>query len=237
MAHAEPFMKHSPADHPAPFGAVLGIGPGGVAVYSSDYDTVDREELPTRQAFRSYVDGVYMGHKWQCVELARRWMYVNCGYVFDDIAMAYDIFSLRHVRRIEDGALLPLRSFRNGGMRPLEPGALIIWNEGGEFEVTGHVAVVTEATADRVRIIEQNVEDTFWPDGQTWSRELPLGRTAGGGWRLAARLHDPRRGNSRLGDPDRRCVPRRDDRGPGPRAVRAGPPRCEDRSRKQGTMA
>ena len=184
MAHAEPFMKHSPADHPAPFGAVLGIGPGGVAVYSSDYDTVDREELPTRQAFRSYVDGVYMGHKWQCVELARRWMYVNCGYVFDDIAMAYDIFSLRHVRRIEDGALLPLRSFRNGGMRPLEPGALIIWNEGGEFEVTGHVAVVTEATADRVRIIEQNVEDTFWPDGQTWSRELPLGRTAGGGWRL-----------------------------------------------------
>ncbi len=177
-------MKHPPSDHPAPFGAVLGAGPGGVAVHSSDYDTVDRNELPTRQAFRSYVDGVYMGQKWQCVELARRWMYLNRGYIFDDIAMAYDIFNLRHVRRIGDGALLPLHSFRNGSARPPEPGALMIWNEGGAFEITGHVAVVTEVLGDRVRIIEQNVEDRMWPEGQGWSRELPLTRAADGGFRV-----------------------------------------------------
>lgn len=175
-------MTHDRSDKTATFGTVLGHGPGGVPVYSSDYPTADRAELPTRQSFRSYQDGVYMGHKWQCVELARRWMYVNEGYVFDDIAMAYDIFQLRHVRRVADGALLPLKSFRNGAKRPPEPGALMIWNEGGEFEVTGHVAVVTEVLPDRVRCIEQNVEDTVWPAGQNWSRELPARTDRNGGF-------------------------------------------------------
>ena len=88
---------HHAAALPARFGIVLGVGPGDVPVYSSDYDSADPAELPTRQAYRSQIDGVYMGHKWQCVELARRWMYLNKGYIFEDIAMAYDIFGLRQV--------------------------------------------------------------------------------------------------------------------------------------------
>jgi len=175
-------VKHQHSGRPARFGTILGLGPGNVPVYSSDYPTADRNELPTRQSFHSYVDGIYMGHKWQCVELARRWMYQNRGYIFDDIAMAYDIFRLRHVRIVKDNSLLPLRSFRNGAQRPPEPGALLIWNEGGEFDVTGHVAVVTEVLADRVRCIEQNVEDRIWADGQSWSRELPVRTLQGGGY-------------------------------------------------------
>lgn len=166
------------------------MGPGGVPVYSSDYASADRAELPTRQAYRSYVDGIYMGHKWQCVELARRWMYLNRGYVFDDIAMAYDIFRLRHVRVVADGALLPLRAFLNGARRPPEPGALLIWNEGGEFDVTGHVAVVTEVFPDRVRCIEQNVDDRAWSDGRSWSRELPAATDADGGFHVSCTFED-----------------------------------------------
>ena len=90
-------MTHHHTAKSAPFGAVLGIGPGSMPVYSSDYETADPAELPTRQHYRSHVDGIYMGHKWQCVGLARRWMYLNKGYIFDDIAMAYDIFRLRSV--------------------------------------------------------------------------------------------------------------------------------------------
>ncbi len=183
-------MKHIHSKNPARFGDVLGLGPGGVPVFSSDYASADKTELPTRQAYRSYVDGVYMGHKWQCVELARRWMYLTRGYIFDDIAMAYDIFQLRHVRVVKDGALLPLKSFRNGSGRPPEPGALLIWNDGGEFDVTGHVAVVTEVLADRVRCIEQNVEDRAWADGHSWSREMPLHRTPDGGYRIECTYPD-----------------------------------------------
>lgn len=161
--------------HTAPkekFGTVLGFAPGNVPAYSCDYKTADDEDLPTRQAYRSYIEGIYMGHKWQCVEFARRWLYLNHGYVFDDIAMAHDIFRLKTVRHIADNKLLPLHSFRNGSRRHPVPGCLLIYEEGGEFEMTGHVAVITEVTEDYVRIAEQNVGDHMWPPGQTWSRQI-----------------------------------------------------------------
>lgn len=167
--------------HRAKFGTLLGTAPGEVHVYSSDYPSAAKDELPTREAYRSYVDGVFMGYKWQCVELARRWLYVNRGYVFDDIAMAYDIFQLRDVKVVADGTRLPLRSFRNGAKRPPEPGSLLIWNEGGDFDVTGHVAVVTEVLDGLVRFVEQNVEDKLWPAGQSFSRALRLTVDAEGG--------------------------------------------------------
>jgi len=67
-----------------------------------------------------------MGYKWQCVEFARRWLYLNRGYIFDDVAMAYEIFRLRAVRRVHDDVLLPLRAFRNGARRRPEPGCLMV---------------------------------------------------------------------------------------------------------------
>ncbi|MFH2204309.1 MAG: bifunctional glutathionylspermidine amidase/synthase [Elusimicrobiota bacterium] len=164
------------------FGTVLGCAPGNVPVYSSDYGTVDKERLPTRHTFRSYVDGIFMGYKWQCVEFARRWLYLNRGFVFDDIAMAYDIFRLKSVRVVKDGAVLPLHSFANGSARLPEPGCLLIWNEGGEFADAGHVAVVTEVFPDRIRFVEQNVEHELWPAGQNYSRELRAKEDENGGY-------------------------------------------------------
>lgn len=159
---------------PARFGTVLGYAPGKVAVYSSDYDSADEKELPNRHAYRSYVDGVFMGYKWQCVEFARRWMYLNHGYIFDDVSMAYDIFLLGNVRDVvsKKPRQLPLKSFKNGSRRHPEPGCLLIWDEGGEFEVTGHVAIVTEVFPDRIRLVEQNNQHHVWPEGQNYSREL-----------------------------------------------------------------
>ena len=175
-------MTTSPEISPAKFGTVLGMGPGNVPVYSSDYDSADIAELPNRQAYRSEINGVFMGHKWQCVELARRYLYLNHGYIFDDIAMAYDIFRLRSVRVVRDDSSLPLKSFRNGSKRHPEPGCLLIWNEGGEFEITGHVAIVTEVFPDRIRLIEQNVQDTVWPEGQNFSREIHATVSADGSY-------------------------------------------------------
>jgi glutathionylspermidine amidase/synthetase len=177
-------MKSADKPQPAPFGAVLGIAPGGVPAYSSDYETADERELPNRRAFRNYVDGVYLGYKWQCVEFARRWMYHNCGYIFDDVAMAYEIFRLQSVREVASGQALPLRSFRNGSRRHPEPGALLVWAEGGTFEHTGHVAVVTEVFPDRVRVAEQNVDHQPWPDDRDYSREIPAKVTDDGGYWL-----------------------------------------------------
>lgn len=87
-----------------PFGSLLGYAPGGVAIYSSDYNTADDKEFPNDAAFRSYLGREYMGYKWQCVEFARRYLYLNHGVVFADVGMAYEIFSLRFLRQVVNDA-------------------------------------------------------------------------------------------------------------------------------------
>lgn len=163
-----------------PFGSLLGYAPGGIAIYSSDYDSVDRTEYPDDAAFRSYLGNEYMGYKWQCVEFARRYLYLNQGMVFTDVGMAYEIFSLRFLRQVVNDALVPLQAFANGCPKKPEAGALLIWDEGGEFERTGHVAIITEVLADKVRIAEQNVIHHRLPSGQQWTRELAMTATATG---------------------------------------------------------
>ncbi|MDH3578762.1 MAG: glutathionylspermidine synthase family protein [Gammaproteobacteria bacterium] len=159
---------------PEPFGSILGYAPGGVPSYSSDYDSANEQEFTDRHSYRSFVDGIYMGMKWQCVEFARRWLYANLGWVFDDVAMAYDIFRLQSGLVISDGSRLPLHSFRNGSRRRPEPGAMLIWNEGGHFTTTGHVAIITDVGDGSVRIAEQNFEHRKWQDDRRWSRELAM---------------------------------------------------------------
>ncbi|TDQ59777.1 glutathionylspermidine amidase/synthetase [Mesocricetibacter intestinalis] len=157
-----------------PFGSLLGYAPGGVAIYSSDYASADKKEYPDDAAFRSYLGREYMGYKWQCVEFARRYLYLNHGMVFTDVGMAYEIFSLRFLRQVVNDALLPLQAFANGSKRAPVPGALLIWQEGGEFSQTGHVAIITQVLPDRVRIAEQNVIHSRLPSGRQWTRELKM---------------------------------------------------------------
>ncbi|MBB1376684.1 bifunctional glutathionylspermidine amidase/synthase [Pseudoalteromonas sp. SR43-2] len=172
------------------FGTLLGYAPGNVAVYSSDYDTADESIYPNRSAYRSYLDGIYMGYKWQCVEFARRWMYLNHGYIFDDIAMAYDIFELRSVRDVSSQNRLPLNAFKNGAKHHPQVGSLLIWEEGGEFEETGHVAVIVEVHEDKIRLAEQNVGHQIWPTNQNWCRELKAKVTKDGDYWIECSYSD-----------------------------------------------
>lgn len=175
---------------PSVFGTLLGYAPGGVAAYSSDYDTASAIKHPKRSAFRSYFDGIYMGYKWQCVEFSRRWMYINKGYIFDDVAMAYEIFNLRTVRNIANNSLLPLQAFSNGSKSLPQPGSLLIWEQGGEFAETGHVAIITEVFPDKLRVAEQNLDHQIWPEGQSFSRELPATTTEEGECWLKCSFND-----------------------------------------------
>ncbi|KID02365.2 bifunctional glutathionylspermidine amidase/synthase [Hafnia alvei] len=158
----------------APFGTLLGYAPGGVAIYSSDYDSLENLDQMDDAAFRHYLDKEYMGYKWQCVEFARRFLYLNYGTVFTDVRMAYDIFSLRYLRQVVNDNILPLQAFANGCERLPVAGSLLIWQQGGEFEHTGHVAIITQVLEDRIRVAEQNVIHHPLPAGQQWTRELPL---------------------------------------------------------------
>ncbi|EHF5014386.1 CHAP domain-containing protein, partial [Enterobacter hormaechei] len=167
-------MRKGTLSSDAPFGTLLGYAPGGVAIYSSNYGSLDPRHYPEDAEFRSYIGNEYMGHKWQCVEFARRFLFLNHGFVFTDVGMAWEIFSLRFLRQVVNDNILPLQAFANGSKRAPQAGALLIWQKGGEFQETGHVAVITQLLDDRVRIAEQNVIHSPLPMGQQWTRELRL---------------------------------------------------------------
>lgn len=166
-------MSKGTTSQDAPFGTLLGYAPGGVAIYSSDYNSLDPWD-DDDAAFRSYIDDEYMGHKWQCVEFARRFLFLNYGVVFTDVGMAWEIFSLRFLREVVNDNILPLQAFPNGSPRAPEAGALLIWQKGGEFNETGHVAIITQLLDNKIRIAEQNVIHTPLPPGQQWTRELEM---------------------------------------------------------------
>ncbi|XPE57254.1 hypothetical protein ACNKHQ_17395 [Shigella flexneri] len=61
-------MSKGTTSQDAPFGTLLGYAPGGVAIYSSDYSSLDPQEYEDDASFRSYMDNEYMASKWRlCV--------------------------------------------------------------------------------------------------------------------------------------------------------------------------
>ena len=159
-------------DNSAPFAAICGIAPGGIPAFSCDYDTADPTIWRSRYQYRHEYDGLYYGYKFQCVEFSRRWLIHALGVTFGDVGMAYEIFELPYATRVSDNSQVPWNNIRNGSSpRPI-PGSVLIWEEGGEFRHTGHVAIVTEVSDNWVRVAEQNVEDSYWPEGCDYAREL-----------------------------------------------------------------
>mmetsp|Transcript_23982 Transcript_23982/g.24571 ORF Transcript_23982/g.24571 Transcript_23982/m.24571 type:complete len:213 (+) Transcript_23982:110-748(+) len=164
--------KNNKTNNSAPFAAICGIAPGGVPAYSCDYDSADPTVWKSRYQFRHENDGLYYGYRYQCVEFSRRWLIHVHGITFGDVGMAYEIFDFPYATRISDGSRVPWNNIRNGSSPRPVPGSVLIWDEGGEFRHTGHVAIVTEVSDNWVRVAEQNVEDVYWPEGRDYAREL-----------------------------------------------------------------
>jgi glutathionylspermidine amidase/synthetase len=155
---------------PAVFGTVLGITHGGCEVYSCDYDTADQNRFANPISYESYHEGIYTGFKYQCVELARRYLLINYGVIFDSIPTAYDMFELKYYTRIADKKKFVISCHENGSTTLPVKGSLLIWYPQGEFKRTGHVAVVIDVQHDHIDIAEQNVDDTIWIEN--YSRRL-----------------------------------------------------------------
>jgi glutathionylspermidine amidase/synthetase len=138
------------------FGTILGYL-DGVAIYSNVKSSV------SNKVFSSY------GVPYQCVEFARRWLVQSKGYTFSSVPNAIDMWKLQHVTSVHDGSTLPIRAIPNGGIIP-QYGNFLIWKNEGEYQPTGHVAVIMSVEHDHVDIAEQNINNTW----TGYSRRLPL---------------------------------------------------------------
>lgn len=95
------------------------------------------------------------------------------GVTFGDVRMAYEIFDFSHAIKLKDSSRIEFKNLENGSCEKPVPGCILIWHEGGEFEKTGHIAIVTEVTDTYVRIAEQNVNDSHW-GGRNYARQLKV---------------------------------------------------------------
>ena len=148
----------------APYGEVLGVGPGNVPAYSNcSADCVVFS--PNKK------EGTYTGIKWQCVEYARRWLLVNKGVVYGDVDIAADIWALDYVTRIKDKSKLRMVTYPNGNEKLPAIGDLLIYAKA--YLKTGHVAVVSRVDPEShtIQVVEQNYNNTKWTTG--YARSIP----------------------------------------------------------------
>ena len=155
------------------FGQVLGSTRlGNVTVYSNAFGTKRQRSLI------HLMNGINLGLKWQCVEFARRFLYINFGIIFEQIAQADDIFNLRHFTHVETRKNIPVTSLKNGSNIWPHVGSLLIWQSlGNNSDVKvinpGHVAVVVSVSSNFIDIAEQNFNEKKWTKpNRKWSRRL-----------------------------------------------------------------
>ncbi|CAF4096440.1 unnamed protein product [Rotaria sordida] len=148
----------------APYGALVGIASTNVSAYSNGNDTIISNES-------NYLYGIYTGMRWQCVEYARRWLFIRKGCVFDSVDAANDMWSqLSFVQRVVDGKCFSLKKYQNGSKSPPKNESLLIYSL-GEDMLFGHVSVIVDVLNDSIRVAEQNFHAYYW--SSNYSREIP----------------------------------------------------------------
>jgi len=93
----------------------------------------------------------------QCVEYARRWLYVNRGFLYEDVTIAADIWDkVKFYTRVVDEKSVAVFNIENGANQLPDSGDLIIYSE--KYLNTGHVAVVANIDTENnfVHVYEQN---------------------------------------------------------------------------------
>ncbi|CAF1420083.1 unnamed protein product [Adineta ricciae] len=142
----------------APYNAIVGYASNNVEAYSNGNDSFISDEY-------SYLYGVFMGIKWQCVEYARRWLFQRKGCSFASVEGAADMWTqLDEVQRVEDKRCFPLRKYPNGSPSRPANESLLIYNRSATSMPYGHVAVIVDVLSDVIRVAEENWDFYYWMD-------------------------------------------------------------------------
>ncbi|EQC31857.1 hypothetical protein SDRG_10641 [Saprolegnia diclina VS20] len=161
---------------PAPFGSLLGVTHGNTSVFSCDHPPEDNPNYHPPGTDES--NGTYTGLRWQCVELARRYLFINRNLLFASVDGAVDIFNLTTITDVGNNVSVPFVPHAQGSATPPVRGSLLIYKDVGKYAPWGHVAVVVDVESSHIDIAEQNVEDSVWPPGQGYSRRLNVTRSS-----------------------------------------------------------
>jgi len=105
----------------------------------------------------NYLNGIFTGLRWQCVEFARRYLIINHSITFGEIPNAYDIFKLNNFHNLSKNIAHPIDKHSNGSKILPKVGSLLIWDSTVDENATGHVAIITKVNfPDYIEVCEQN---------------------------------------------------------------------------------
>ncbi|WP_147372922.1 CHAP domain-containing protein, partial [Calidithermus terrae] len=115
----------------------------------------------------NYLNKIYMGQKWQCVEFARRYYWLIYGHTLDALGRSGGAIKM-YTEGLKDGEMgySGLTQYLNGSPTKPRKGDLMVFATGSY----GHVAVVAEVSDKHVTVAQQNV-------GIEFTTNFPLKKT------------------------------------------------------------
>ena len=134
-----------------------------ICIYENNYETTEY----------NYFNNFLTGLKWQCVELARRYLIINHNITFPEVDNAYQIFDLDYFYDLNNNKVR-IEKCKQGSRILPKKGSLLIWDpatsdprqqdlatpgprqQDHNMNKTGHVAVIVKVNSDNIVIIEQN---------------------------------------------------------------------------------
>lgn len=160
---------------------VLGTTNCGIVGYNCNYkNNADK----TNYDGSHFIDRVFMGSKWQCVEFARRFWLTRKNLIIPPLGFASHIWDLDFVAERSSYNKIPIVKYPNGGTEAPAAGDLLIYKSTPNQWV-GHVAVVLDFVSCEdgthlIRVGEQNNDnDEMWKYG-THADELLVEVTRSG---------------------------------------------------------
>ena len=151
---------------------ITGYASTNVEAYSNGNDSYTSNEW-------NFLYEVFMGMKWQCVEYARRWLFIRKGCVFDSVEGAADMWTqLDSVQRVVDGKCFALKKYPNGSPSPPKNESVLIYPRSDAGLPFGHVAIIVDVLPDFIRVAEQNYYPYYWSGN--YSRQIPYALINGG---------------------------------------------------------
>lgn len=96
-----------------------------ITIYRQDKSTTDSQES-------MYINGIYTGIKYQCVELARRYYLMKYGLLFDEVRGAKEIVHLYTIYNTESKRYIQWPTYLDCYGLPMT-GSLLIWDITEDF--------------------------------------------------------------------------------------------------------
>jgi glutathionylspermidine amidase/synthetase len=167
-----------------PFGQPIGIDSNNIIAYSSDEKTNSHKKKYSYLKIKTLdhiIKKIFCGIKFQCVEYARRWLILVKNITFEQIDMAYMLFTSEIIcfRNIWTKQYIPYTKCPNGSSISPKSGSILLWDQAENY-LTGHVAIILNIDEDYIYIGEQNWKDIKWSNN--YSRKISIKKISNQIW-------------------------------------------------------